>query len=157
MEEAQMTKRMFAWIAMIALTTIVAGCSSDSGDHRSSETSGYRAGGEKSATAHEAMVDITEHMFSPREITIRSGESIVWKNNTSETHTVTCDPTKVTNRDDVVMPTGAKAFHSGDIRPGKSYKQTFNTVGTYRYVCLPHEKDGMTGTITVRPQEPQTH
>jgi len=102
-------------------------------------------------------VEITSKMmFSPREITIRSGESIIWKNNSSEMHTVTTDPTKVANRDDVVLPTGAKAFHSGEIRPGKTYRQTFTTVGTYRYVCTLHEKEGMTGTITVRPMEPQT-
>lgn len=145
-----------SWIAMIALTSIVAGCSSDS-DHRSSDTSGYRGGSEKSTTAHETTVEITsQHQFSPKEISIRTGESIVWKNNSGETHTVTCDPTKVTNRDDVVMPTGAKAFHSGELRPGKTYKQTFNTAGTYRYVCVLHERDGMMGTITVRPMEPQT-
>ena len=143
-----------SWMVMFALTSMFAGCSSDS-EHHSSGSSGYRDS-EKSAT-HEATVEITSaHMFSPRELSIRTGESVVWKNNTNETHTVTADPTKVSNRDSVVLPTGAKAFHSGEIRPGKTYRQTFNTAGTYRYVCIPHEKDGMMGTITVRPAEPQT-
>ncbi|HVE38823.1 MAG TPA: plastocyanin/azurin family copper-binding protein [Planctomycetota bacterium] len=145
-----------SWIAMVALTSIFAGCSSDSADHQSSGTTGYRDS-DKSTTAHETTVEInSQHQFMPREISIRTGETILWKNNSGDTHTVTCDPTKVTNRDDVVMPTGAKAFHSGELRPGKTYKQTFNTAGTYRYVCVMHERDGMTGTITVRPMEPQT-
>jgi plastocyanin len=145
-----------SWIAMVALTSIFAGCSSDSGEHASSGSSGYRDS-EKSTTAHETTVEInSQHQFSPREISIRTGEAIVWKNNSGDTHTVTCDPTKVSNRDDVVMPTGAKAFHSGELRPGKTYKQTFNTAGTYRYVCVLHEREGMMGTITVRPMEPQT-
>ena len=141
--------------AIFALASILAGCSHE-GDHASSGSSGYRDG-EKS-TPHEGMVEITSAMqFSPRDITIRSGEAIVWKNNSSESHTVTADPTKVVKRDDVVLPTGAKAFHSGDIRPGKTWRQTFTTAGTYRYVCLMHERDGMTGSITVRPAEPETH
>jgi plastocyanin len=144
------------WVAMIALTSIVAGCSSESKHQSSSGTSGYREG-EKTA-AVDAPVEITSSMtFSPRDVTIHAGESIVWKNSSNESHTVTCDPMKVANRDDVALPTGAKAFHSGDIRPGKTWRQTFTTAGTYRYVCLMHEKEGMTGTITVRPTEPQTH
>jgi plastocyanin len=149
-----MTKSSF-WVAMIALASILAGCSSESG-HQTTGSSGYRSS-EKPASP-EAMVEITPSMmFSPREITIHTGEAVVWKNSSSETHTVTCDPTKVANRDDVVLPAGAKAFHSGDIRPGKTWRQTFTMAGTYRYVCVPHEKDGMYGVITVRPAEPQTH
>ena len=141
--------------AMIALALILSGCSHQ-GESSSSGSSGYRDS-EKPA-AHEATVEITSAMqFAPRDITIRTGEAIVWRNTSSENHTVTADPTKVSNRDDVALPTGAKAFHSGDIRPGKTWRQTFTTPGTYRYVCLLHEREGMTGTVTVRPAEPQTH
>jgi plastocyanin len=33
---------------------------------------------------------------------------------------------------------------------GEEFKVTFAVPGTYRYVCLPHESHGMTGTVVVR-------
>ena len=146
------------WIAMIALTSIIAGCSSSDADKNSS--SGYRDSDKSStASSHDAAtVDITSsHQFSPREVTIRSGEAVLWRNQSSDIHTVTTDSTKVSSREDVTVPSGAKPFHSGEIRPGKTWRQTFTTPGTYRYVCVPHERDGMMGTVVVRPAtEPQT-
>ena len=138
-------------IALIALTSIVGGCSSDSSEHQG--TSGYRDS-EKTAAREAAMVEMSASQFIPPEVTIRAGESVLWKNTSSETHTVTADPAKVSNRMDVALPSGAKPFHSGEIRPGKTWKQTFNTPGTYKYVCAIHEHDGMKGTVVVRPTEP---
>ena len=145
-----------SWIVMIALTSVLGSCSSE-GDHQSSTgTSGYRDADK--ASAREVMVEMTSsHMFSPREVTIRPGESVLWKNSSNDTHTVTADASKVADRDNVVLPTGAKPFHSGEIRPGKTWRQTFTTPGTYKYVCTLHEKDGMTGRVIVRSTEPQTH
>ena len=144
-----------AGLVMIALTSIL-GCSSDS-DHRSSDSSTYRESEKSTAAREGATVDITSsHTFYPREVTIRAGESVTWRNASSDVHTVTADPSKATNRDDVVLPAGAKPFHSGEIRPGKTWRQTFAAAGTYRYVCTMHEREGMSGTVIVRPMEPQT-
>jgi plastocyanin len=144
-----------SWIAMAALASFFAGCSSESNHNKSAGSSGYRDS--SSQEAHEAVVEITSaHQFSPRDISIRAGESILWKNSSSETHTVTADPAKVASKENVVLPPGVKPFSSGELRPGKTWRQTFNTPGTYKYVCMMHERDAMTGTITVRPMEPQT-
>jgi plastocyanin len=148
-------KKSILWVAMIAIAAVLAGCHSK-GEQQSSGSSGYRDSGMSSST-HDTIVEITSsQMFSPREVAIRAGESILWKNNSSDSHTVTDDPTKVANRDNVVLPTGAKAFHSGELKPGKTYRMTFTTPGTYKYVCLMHEQDGRTGIVTVRPMEPES-
>ena len=95
----------------------------------------------------------SSHQFSPREVTIKAGESVTWKNSSNDVHTVTDDPSRVKNKENVSLPAGAKAFHSGDIQPGKTWRQTFAVAGTYKYVCLPHEDKGMTGTVIVKPSD----
>jgi len=37
----------------------------------------------------------------------------------------------------------------GLIASGDTYEHTFETPGTYEYVCIPHESSEMTGTIVV--------
>lgn len=46
------------------------------------------------------------------------------------------------------IPDGAKTFDSGVISEG-SFKQTFDTPGTYDYYCSPHQSVGMVGRIVV--------
>ena len=50
---------------------------------------------------------------------------------------------------DVVVPVGAEPFSSGDIPAGETFAHKFTVPGTYRYVCLKHETERMTGTIIV--------
>jgi plastocyanin len=38
----------------------------------------------------------------------------------------------------------------GLMKEGDTFEVTFEVPGTYRYVCLPHESEGMTGTVVVR-------
>jgi plastocyanin len=35
------------------------------------------------------------------------------------------------------------------MKPGMTFDYTFTVPGTYKYLCLPHEKDGMIGYIMV--------
>jgi plastocyanin len=143
-----------SWIVMFALTSVLGGCSGDADRNSSSGAGGYRDS-EKATAREAATVEMTpSHMFSPREVTIRAGESVLWKNSSADVHTVTADASKVSDRDNVVLPPGAKGFHSGEIRPGKTWRQTFTTAGTYKYVCTLHEKDGMTGRVIVRAADP---
>jgi plastocyanin len=131
--------------ALVALMATIGACGSSNGDRK--EMSGDDSKGGRT-------VDITTmHQYSPREVTIKAGESITWKNSSNAVHTVTVDPSKVKTKENVSMPPGAKAFHSGDLAPGKTYRQTFTIAGTYRYVCLYHEDKDMIGTIIVKPSE----
>lgn len=101
-------------------------------------------------------VNLLENAFSPAEITIDAGETVVFVNDSTQSHTVTAYEDRT--------PGGAPYFASGGfsdeaaaradlaeglIDPGERYEVTFEEPGTYEYFCIPHEELGMTGTITV--------
>jgi plastocyanin len=69
--------------------------------------------------------------YHPEPITISVGDTVVWKNLDTATHTVT--DTK-------------GSFDSGDIGFNKTYSHTFNSAGTFTYHCTIH---GFTGTLKV--------
>jgi plastocyanin len=75
-------------------------------------------------------VTMTESQFVGGDLTISVGDTVVWINNSTETHTVT-----------------AADFDSGDIEPGQEFSREFTEPGEYAYVCIHHS--GMEGTIIV--------
>jgi plastocyanin len=98
----------------------------------------------------------SDQAFAPAEITVAAGDTISFKNTSSEAHTVTAY--------DEEIPDGADYFSSGSlpseeaardelaaalIAAGDTYEFTFEEPGTYRYFCIPHEEAGMKGTIVV--------
>ena len=99
------------------------------------------------------VVDMTGSLlvFKPAILKVKAGQTVMWKNSSSEVHTVTADPRVAVNPKDVELPKGAKQFDSGFLNPGKTYEQTFRTPGTYRYVCTLHEAQHMIGQIIVKP------
>jgi plastocyanin len=97
-----------------------------------------------------ATVDMTDR-FDPARVTVRVGQTVEWTNSSEMVHTVTADPEKAADRDNVRLPEAAQTFDSGDIEPGETFRHTFTVPGSYRYVCLPHEDQGMIGEVEVRP------
>lgn len=87
--------------------------------------------------------------FTPATIRIRAGDTVQWRNTSLVDHTVTADKSLAANSANVILPAGAQPFNSGEIDPGQVWTYTFTVPGTYRYVCLPHEKQGMIGTVIV--------
>lgn len=87
--------------------------------------------------------------FSPEQVTIKAGDTVLWRNKTLFSHTVTGDPQKAGDPADVSLPSGAEPFASGDIEPGEVFAYKFKTPGTYHYICHTHEDMGMRGTIVV--------
>ncbi len=94
--------------------------------------------------------------FEPEELTVASGETVVFSNDSDAAHTVTAYEDE--------LPEGADFFASGGeesedgarddlaaglIKPGESMEVTFEQPGTYQYFCIPHEQQGMTGEIVV--------
>lgn len=71
--------------------------------------------------------------FDPSSYTVSAGTTIVWTNKESMIHTVTSTEGK---------------FNSGDISKDQTFSFTFNTIGTYQYVCLYHSD--MKATIIVK-------
>jgi plastocyanin len=97
-----------------------------------------------------ATVNMTDSLtFDPADVTISKGGTVTWKNTGATVHTAD-DPRKASSPADASLPSGAKAWNSGDVQPGGSWSYTFDTAGTYKYFCTPHESAGMVGTITVK-------
>ncbi len=104
------------------------------------------------ANAATEKVEITsKSRFSPERILVKVGDNVEFTNNSNGTHTVTADPSKAKDSKNVLLPKGGVAFHSGFLRPGQKFVQTFTVPGLYQYVCLPHESMGMMGQIEVKP------
>lgn len=96
------------------------------------------------------VVTMADMAFTPAEITVALGDTVVWKNTSSTTHNVVDDAAQASNAADVQLPRGAKAFSSGYLQPGQSYQHTFTTPGIYRYVCTLHEYGGMKAVVIVK-------
>jgi len=110
-------------------------------------------------SGEEFDVGMSVNAFQPAAVTVTVGSSVVWRNTSGRRHTVTAyeDP----------LPEGATYFATGGydseaaaraawdddlaggVDPGETYGHTFRTVGTVPYVCIPHERDGMVGTVEV--------
>lgn len=110
----------------------------------------------------------TAFSFFPPTVNVTQGDSVTWTSNVFTPHTVTfgfppVDPSIDVNSIDVDMPYGptgpydGKALvHSGiignDFPAGKTFTLTFNTPGTYRYICVIHvdeQGQGMSGDVVV--------
>jgi plastocyanin len=90
--------------------------------------------GPSGTSASEGTVIIRNYAFQPAELTVRIGTEVVFKNDESFTHNVR---------------ETAGAFSSGALRPGRSYKFTFKSPGTYHYKCDLHRN--MSGIVRVIP------
>jgi plastocyanin len=102
-----------------------------------------------------AVIHMTNELkFQPARVTVRVGETVQWVNGPSTfAHTVTCDPAKAKQPEDVSLPVGAKAFDSGIMQSGATFQHMFTVAGTYKYFCIPHELLGMVGEVVVKPKE----
>jgi plastocyanin len=100
-------------------------------------------------TVEVKMTD-TPPKFIPLTVTIQKGDTVEWINNAQSLHSVTTNPAVAQDPKDVSLPSGAKPFDSGFMPPGAKWSYTFTVPGTYKYLCLPHEKDHMIGVVVVK-------
>jgi plastocyanin len=87
--------------------------------------------------------------FVPKTLTIKVGDTVVWENDSPGVHTVTDNSAFASAKQDASVPAGTEPFNSGPVEAGKQYSHTFTAPGTYKYFCVPHEADGMVGTVIV--------
>lgn len=91
--------------------------------------------------------------FEPAEYTVGVGETVTWSF-ASPGHNVCCVPD---HSGKVSLPDGAEPFASYGVdgnpvstdEKGTTYEYTFETPGEYTYVCVPHVRSGMIGTVVV--------
>ncbi len=88
-------------------------------------------------------VAIRDHTFVPRVVHARVGQSIVWRNEDQDPHTVTSGTGNA----------GDGRWKSSPLIPdGSTFELALHRAGTYPYFCKPHQfQDTMHGTIVVRP------
>ena len=82
--------------------------------------------------AADQTVSIEGFEFSPSSTTVQVGDSVTWSNADATAHTATA---------------GDGSFDTESIGPGESSTITFDTAGTFAYVCSIHP--AMTGTVVV--------
>ncbi len=110
------------------------------------------------ATEGDWDVGMTATAFDPQTVAVPVDATVAWKNTSTRNHTVTAY--------DDGIPDGADFFSTGDftaeaaardgfidgegvIRPEETFEHTFAVPGTYSYLCIPHERAGMVGTVEV--------
>ena len=90
------------------------------------------AGKDKEKPEKKVQVTIKDRKFKPANVKVLKGGTVTWVNEDQHEHTV--------DEED-------GAFKSGVIKPGKSYKFTFDKAGKYNYACKLHPR--MKGTVEV--------
>lgn len=81
-----------------------------------------------------ATIEMGDHFFAPKELTVAVGTTVTWRQVGQATH-------------DIKARDGS--FVAGNLLPGDTFSYTFTRPGRYDYVCGQHEGDGMVGVITV--------
>jgi plastocyanin len=104
------------------------------------------------AEAPAAVIKMSDKppQFLPDKVTVKVGQTVQWVNNAKTLHSVDGDPSMALKPSDVSLPPGAKPFDSGFMKPDATWEYTFKVPGTYKYTCVPHEKDGMNGQVVVK-------
>jgi LPXTG-motif cell wall-anchored protein len=85
-------------------------------------------------------VAVKDNMFDPKTISVNAGDTVTWKIDGQNEHTVTADD---------------GSFDSGDLKAGEktSFTFSFPKAGTFAYHCKYHGAaggQGMSGTIEVK-------
>lgn len=81
--------------------------------------------------AETTNVAIQDFAFNPSTITVDAGSIVTWTNEDSAPHRIKSD-----------------TFNSANLNRGDSFQHTFNTPGTYDYICGIHPS--MKGKVVVR-------
>ncbi|MBI2264669.1 MAG: IPT/TIG domain-containing protein [Armatimonadetes bacterium] len=82
-------------------------------------------------------VSVSDTGFTPRDFAVSPGDTVMWGNDGSLTHTVTADD---------------GTFNSGDIGQGGTYGLNFSALGNFSYHCSRHPSE--TGRILVQNAPP---
>jgi plastocyanin len=86
------------------------------------------------AHAESIFVSTLTQSFSPANLDVLAGDTVVWRNVSTKTHNVKFE---------------TEGFNSGRIEPHGAANHPFPVPGVYPYICTIH--DGMTGELGVYP------
>lgn len=100
----------------------------------SSAAPGTAAASAPAASGQTVQVSIANFAFDPATLTIPAGTTVVWTNKDQAPHSV-------------ASPDGGFQS-SGNLANGNTYQYTFNTPGTFAYVCGIHSSMKATVVVT---------
>ncbi len=92
------------------------------------------------STEHKIVIEIYDNYFRPDSVVISKGDTILWFNRGSNSHTSTSGTN--CNADG--------RWDSGLLSNGQSFGKVFDSSGTFHYFCRPHCSMGMKGVIIVQ-------
>lgn len=123
-------------VGAASLTSLLAACS---------------GGDDGIGNGEEHIVEMNDQLrFDPDHLTIKVGDTVTWTTVGAIPHTATADPGKAQNPEEhVQLPEEADTWDSGNVAQGEEWSYTFEVPGDYTYFCIPHEAQGMIGTLTV--------
>jgi plastocyanin len=75
-----------------------------------------------------------DHFFAPAQLTVKVGTTVTWRSVGQSTH-------------DLAARDGS--FKDPGMSFGQTLSYTFTRAGSFPYVCMQHEGDGMVGVVTV--------
>lgn len=94
----------------------------------------------KGQTSH--IVDVTNNKFTPIEVTITQGDTVIWTNSEGK-HNI--------NGTQDTFSENPESF-GNDVAVGWVFSHVFTTVGTYDYQCDPHVRSQMFGKVIVEEE-----
>lgn len=127
-------KRSFVWL----ISLLVLACSPEPG-----RDAPVVATGRVIVAMHDDM------RFSPANLSISVGDTVVWVNEGELPHTSSDKPGRAAVSIHNMLPESALPWDSGLLKHGDSVVVVFETPGEYTYLCLIHETNGMVGKIGV--------
>jgi plastocyanin len=117
----------------MVLALIAAGCGGDDDDDGGGGGAATEQPADQGGGGGAGEVTMEGIAFKPAEVTVSVGDTVTWTNDDSVGHDVTADD-----------------FESGEpggLASGDTFEHTFDTAGTFDYVCTVHP--GMEGTVKV--------
>jgi plastocyanin len=93
---------------------------------------GPAGGGAKAHKTSSTSVTMGDFFFSAASVTVNVGDTVTWHNSGQAPHTATADD---------------GSFDTGTVNSGGSASHTFNSPGTFSYICTIHPN--MKGTVRV--------
>ncbi|RQH03122.1 cupredoxin domain-containing protein [Natrarchaeobius oligotrophus] len=143
-----MHRRVYLAAVATAASSGLAGCTS-----LLSVLDGEPCGGD------DCDIGMTRTEFAPVEYEASVGDTVVWKNTSDADHTVTAlddgipeEAEYFATGDYEDQATAVDAWHEyrgGRLGTRETFEHTFEVAGTYDYICEPHIRAGMVGTVIV--------
>jgi plastocyanin len=122
--------RLLSIVGFALITgSLITGCSGAPGATALAESS--TQANSRAQAASVTYISIRSLQFSPATIEVKSGGVVEWKNDDLVPHTAT-----------------SRAFDSGAIASGQTWRHTFTNVGAFPYVCTFHPQ--MKGVVNVK-------